>query len=38
MAPNILSPVTEEVVLKEADLTEFTLVVDFRGHTFRIHA
>lgn len=36
MAPNILSPVTEEVVLKEADLTEFTLTVGFRGHTFRI--
>ena len=36
MAPNILSSGKEEVVLKEADLTEFTLLVGFRGQTFRL--
>ena len=36
MAPNVLSSGTEDVVLKEADLTEFTLIVGFRGQTFKI--
>lgn len=36
MAPNILSGVNEEVFLQEADLTEFALVIRFRGQNFRI--
>ena len=36
MAPDILSSAGEEVVLKEADLIEFKLLVGFRGQTFRI--
>lgn len=36
MAPNILSAESEEVVLQEANLTEFSLVIRFRGQNFRI--
>lgn len=35
MAPNILSPTTEEVAIKEADLLAFTLVISYRGEEFK---
>ncbi len=36
MAPNVLSSETEDLVIEEADLTAFTLVVGFRGHLFKV--
>lgn len=36
MAPNILSPTTEEVAIKEADLLAFTLVISYRGEEFKL--
>ncbi len=36
MAPNVLSSETEDVIIEEADLTECTLVISFRGRSFKI--
>ena len=36
MAPNVLSSETEDLIIEEADLTAFTLVVGFRGHSFKL--
>lgn len=36
MAPNIFSKETEDLIIEEVDLTEFTLVVGFRGHSFKV--